>query len=124
MRLYRRGFETTELRAGQNVAELDWTEATDLAAQEKAVDDLLGVSPLKSTSPLKPVRGTGVHSPPALELGTKSSGHMKALLFAASEYEWLALQVSGPYSEEEEMHNRLLAKARRLHDLASGKVEK
>jgi hypothetical protein len=122
VRLYRRGFETTELRPGAGVPD-DWNEAADLAAQEKAVDDLLGVSPLKSTSPLKLVKGTGAHSPPALELGTKSPGHQQALLFAAGEYEWLAHQTSEHDVEEQAIRARLLNKARRLHELAKGKYD-
>ena len=122
VRLYRRGFETAELRPGQDGPD-DWTKATDLVAQEKAVDDLLGVSPLDSTSPLKPVRGTGSHSPPALELGTKSAGHRQALLIAAGEYEWLAHQLTEPDAEEQASRTRLLDKARRLQDLAKGKCD-
>jgi hypothetical protein len=122
VRLYRRGFETTELRPGQEEHDIVWKQTADLAAEEKAVDDLLGVSPLESTSPLKPVRAYGVHSPPALELGTKSSGHRIALLFAASEYEWLAHQASEFDAEELAIRTRVLDKASRLQDLAKGKV--
>jgi hypothetical protein len=122
VRLYRRGFETAELRPGQDLPD-DWNTAADLAAQEKAVDDLLGVSPLESTSPLKAIKGTGVHSPPALEFGTKSAGHKKALLFAAGEYEWLAQQLTEPNAEEQVRRTRLLDKARRLEDLAKGKCD-
>jgi hypothetical protein len=120
VRLYRRGFETVEMRPGQD-GPSDWTQASNLDSREKAVDDLLGVSPLKSTSPLKAVTGTGAHSPPALELGTKSAGQRTALLFAAGEYEWLAQQLSGPNEEEQAMRSRLLAKAKRLKALAQGK---
>ncbi len=122
MRLYRRGFETAELKPGQRVSDT-WTTATDLAAKEKAVDDLLGVSPLQSTSPLKPITGTGFRSPPALELGTKSSGHREALLFAAGEYEWVAHQAAELDAEEQAIRSRVLAKARRLHDLANGNCD-
>ena len=122
VRLYRRGFETAELRPAQKVSD-DWNKATELAAQEKAVDDLLGVSPLESTSPLKPLKGIGVRSPPALELGTKSAGHREALLFAAGEYEWLARQASERDAEELAVRRRLLDKARRLQELAKGKCE-
>ena len=122
VRLYRRGFETAELKPGQENPD-DWIRATSLTAQEKAVDDLLGVSPLESTSPLKAIKGTGVHSPPALELGTKSASHKKALLFAAGEYEWLAQQLTEPDAEERIIRTRLLDKARRLQDLAKGKCD-
>jgi hypothetical protein len=122
VRLYRRGFDTAELRPGKDGPD-DWTKVTDLAAQEKAVDDLLGVSPLETTSPLKPVRGTGSHSPPALELGTKSAGQRQALLFAANEYEWLAHELTNPDPEEQVIRTRLLEKARRLQDLAKGKCD-
>jgi hypothetical protein len=123
VRLYRRGYQAAELRPGEDGPD-DWTKATDLAAEEKAVDDLLGVSPLQSTSPLKPVKGIGVHSPPALELGTKSAGHRKALLFAASEYEWLAHQLSESDAEDRDIRSRLLDKAHRLQDLARGKWDR
>jgi hypothetical protein len=123
VRLYRRGYETTQLRPGENDPDRAWTPATDVAALEKAVDDLLGVSPLESTSPLKPVTGIGHRSPPALELGTLSSGHRQALLFAAGEYEWLAGQVSDPDADEQAIRARLRDKANRLKDLAKGKVQ-
>jgi hypothetical protein len=121
VRLYRRGYETVELRPDQKVPD-DWKEATDLEAQEKAIDALLGVSPLASTSPLKPLAGTGKRSAPALELGTISSGHHKALLFAAGEYEWLAQLITEPDAEEQAIRVRLVNKAKRLHELADGKV--
>jgi hypothetical protein len=122
VRLYRRGYETIELRPGQNEADLVWHPATEVAALETAVDNLLGVSPLLATSPLDPVKTTGHRSPPALELGTVSSGHREALLFAAGEYEWLAEQL-GPAGEHQAIHRRLVEKASRLKDLAAGKVE-
>jgi hypothetical protein len=123
VRLYRRGFETAEVRPGQKMSD-DWIKAVDLAAKEKAIDDLLGVSPLECTSPLQTVKGTGSHSPPALELGTKSTGHQKALLFAAGEFEWLASQLSDVDWAEEVIRHRLLDKARRLRNLARGKFDK
>jgi hypothetical protein len=122
VRLYRRGYQTVELRPSEELLD-DWTRAADLEAEEKAVDDLLGVSPLESTSPSKPVKGIGAHSPPALEFGTTSAGHRKTLLFAASEYEWLAHQLSDADAEDQAMRNRLLEKERRLKDLARGKFD-
>lgn len=122
VRLYRRGYATTELRPGQDAACISWNKVYDSAAYEKAVDDLLGVSPLDSTSPLMPLRGTGRRSPPALELGTRSSSHREALLFAAAEYEWLSHQASSLDAEDQALRNRLAEKVGRLKDLAQGKV--
>jgi hypothetical protein len=118
VRLYRRGYKTVEMRPGQSMPELEWTEVADLPDQEKAIDDLLGVSPLQSTSPVKPIKTSGFRSPPALELGTRSSGQREALLFAAGEYERLAASTD---PEERSIRARLLDKARCLKELAAGK---
>src|SRR5207245_10631050 len=81
VRLYRPGFETIELKAGQDPREMQWHDAPDLAAQEKAIDDLLGANPLETGKSLsKEVQRW-------LEPGSKSTAHRDALLYASREYE-------------------------------------
>ena len=111
VRLYRPGYETIELKPGQPASALHWHEAAGLAAQEKAVDELLGVSPLEridAKSSLQQRR---------LESGTKSAAHREALLFAAREYERLAGTMT-PDLEEPVTRARLIDKSNRLKALA------
>jgi hypothetical protein len=110
IRLYRPGFATIELRAGMPARELAWEEATDLETQEKAVDDLLGVSPLAI------VEAHTIALQRRLVPADKSGTHRHALLFAAGEYERLARDAEDSASEE-----RLLDKARRLRRMADAK---
>jgi hypothetical protein len=114
LRLYRAGFETIELKPGQPTSELQWQPATTLAAQEKAVDDLLGVSPLERVDPKASTQQR------RLESGTKSAAHRDALLFAAGEYERISRTVS-PDLQEPEARARLIDKANRLRAMAKGR---
>jgi hypothetical protein len=114
LRLYRPGFETIELKPGQPSSELQWQPATTLAAQEKAVDDLLGVSPLERINPKLATQQR------RLESGAKSAAHYSALLFAAREYERIARSVS-PELPEPEARARLTDKANRLKAIAKGR---
>jgi hypothetical protein len=107
VRLYRSGYETIELKPGQLPQDLRWVEAEDEAAREKAIDDLLGASPLE----LKAVSAVQQRR---LEPGTKSAAQREVLLFAARAYERLAADEAG----ETEARDRLLEKARRLKLLA------
>jgi hypothetical protein len=113
LRLYRAGFETIELKPGQPTSELQWQPATTLAAQEKAVDDLLGVSPLERVDPKVSTLQR------RLEPGMKSAAHHDALLFAAREYERIARAVS-PELQEPVARARLIDKANRLKLMAKG----
>jgi hypothetical protein len=115
VRLYRRGYETIELRPGQAPRELRWVEAVDVAAQEKAVDDLLGISPLESERPLSETQQR------RLEPGTTSPAHRDALTFAAREYERLAHAVAREGDDVHEAQPRLFRKARRVTQLAEGR---
>ena len=115
IRLYRPGFETIELKPGDAAHALQWVEATDLAAQEKAVDDLLGVSPLAMGAAPSEFQQRRV------EPGTKSPAHREALQFAAREYERLARSAAPEDVQAEEIAPRLFAKARSLKRLAEGK---
>ena len=115
VRLYRPGFESIELKAGQDPREMQWQAAPDLAAQEKAIDDLLGTNPLESGKALsKDLQRR-------LEPGTKSTAHRDALLFASREYERLARSVAAEELDGSEIRARLVEKARRLKSLADGK---
>jgi hypothetical protein len=115
VRLYRPGFETIELRPGQAPYDLRWAEAPDIAAQEKALDDLLGVSPLELDRPVSELQQR------RLENGTKSPAHRKALDFAAREYERLANAASRDGADAQDVVPRLFAKAQRLKKLADAR---
>ncbi len=115
IRLYRPGFETIELKPSDAARTLKWEEAAGLAAQEKAVDDLLGLSPLDMGGPPSEVQQR------RLEPGTKSVAHREALRFAAKEYERLARTESPDDADAQEIAPRLFAKARRVQALADGK---
>jgi hypothetical protein len=115
VRLYRPGYETVELKPGQAPDEVVWNEAADLAAQEQAIDDLLGVSLLATKE------SRSANQQRRLEPGTKSAAHRQALLFGVREYERLAQAVPDDDGDGREIQARLLAKARRLRTLADGK---
>jgi hypothetical protein len=114
LRFYRPGFETIVVKPGQAPGELEWKQATDLIAEVKAIDDLVGIAPLKSTS-----KATMRH---VLHPGRKSSAQREALLFAAGEYERLTKQVATRDALDEELRTRLREKAERLRTLADAKT--
>ena len=115
VRLYRAGYETIELKPGQDPRQMQWREAVGLAAQEKAVDALLGVSPLEMNKAL------GETLQRRLEPGTRSTAHRDALLFAAREYERLARTISADELRGDETRAALIDKSRRVKLLADGK---
>jgi hypothetical protein len=103
VRVYRPGFQTIEVQAWDKSHELQWTPATDLVAQELAIDDLLADPAIPLTkNPWKNQTGNGARqvrwweqkdqkSPPlGLQPGSVSPSQRSALVFAASEYERLA----------------------------------
>jgi hypothetical protein len=102
VRLYRPGYKLIEFKAGESVDAIVWKAAGDLAAQEKALDDLY-------------TYGTGVFW---LEAGSASESHRQALLFGVSEYDRLAAltQAQGPTCEVAAA--RLAGKAQMLKALA------
>ncbi len=110
VRLYRPGYETVELKAGESADAVQWREADDLAAQERAIDDLLGVSPLAK------VDAKSSEQQRRLVPGKTSAAHRNVLLFCAREYERLA---GGAVPDE--TADRLAEKAQRLRALADGK---
>lgn len=120
VRLYRPGWQTVEIGSWGLPGEVDWKEARDLAGRESAVDDLVStwahdaeghMGALHEESP------TDSKLFRRLAPGSTAPGHRQALLFAASEYDRLAVQVSA--AGDETMRTRLAEKARALHDLAA-----
>jgi hypothetical protein len=118
LRLYRPGFDTIEVQCSRVPREVHWTEAVDLSAQEKALDDVLGVSLFDAKVPLS----KAFWVTRKLEPGTTSDAQRDALLFCAGECERLARRATRD-SEDPDMRGRLLAKAARLKALAEGKYE-
>jgi hypothetical protein len=107
VRLYSRGFRLVELKAWESAETIRWQVAEDWSAREKAVDDLLR-RPAISGSELAsrrhdPERG----SSPSDLIRTKAT--VKALLFAAAEYEEIAAHAATPAEAA-----RLQGKARGL----------
>ena len=123
VRLYRPGFRTVEIQAGQKEGRADWEKTADAAAQEKAVDDLL--STWGTNDPGR--QWADDHNrdlPPtdwkvfaSLAPGSSSSGHRRTLLFAASEYERLAAGL-GDDEPAQRQRARLADKAKALRELA------
>lgn len=114
VRLYRPGFETIELKAGHDPREMQWHEALHLAAQERAIDNLLGANPLETSKSLSNELQR------RLEPGSKSTAHRDALLFASREYERIARAVSPDELDGSAFRARLMEKSRRLKSLADG----
>jgi hypothetical protein len=111
LRLYRPGFETIELTPQDQVEVVAWKQASDLAAEAKAVDDLLHTDSRR-------VFLSNEDKPPSVCIehilpGSASEGHRKALLFAASEYERLA----GLAKDEQQKH--LLERSAQVRALAT-----
>ena len=111
IRLYRPGFQTQEVQAWEKARQLLWSPASDLLAQEKAIDDLLAVP----ASPDGPVRGSWWEFKDqktlGLEPGTVSRIHREALLFASGEYQRLAGSPNAGSPANQAMRERLTAKA-------------
>jgi hypothetical protein len=115
IRLYKPGCQTLEVASWDSAKSLQWLPARDLAAQEKAIDDLLAdpaapYSP-ETTNTLGIGRVSGMQidwwqmkdqkSPQlGLQSGSASIEHRKALTFASTEYQRLA---NGPLAAGEQM---------------------
>ena len=127
VRLYRPGFETVEIKAGDKEGRAAWEKAADPEAQEMAVDDLLstwatdgqgrlwagvGNRDMPPTNDaLAPLLDKKVFS--SLAPGAASVGHRRTLLFAAAEYERLAAGLGDAHRV------RLADKAQWLRELAA-----
>jgi hypothetical protein len=120
VRVYRPAFRTIEIKAWDKTRELQWVAAPDLAAQERAIDDLLvdpalpvdhnmGSGPIRAKT-LEEAAQLGqltwwehkeLKSPPlGLQPGSVASSQRSALEFAASEYQRLA---NGPAASSQNM---------------------
>ena len=95
LRLYRPGYETIEIQPWDWPHELVWREAKDLAARERALDQLLatelpdGYVRPKASSLLNRSLVFGSFAP-----GSRSPEHRDFLLFAADAYDQLGAQAS------------------------------
>src|SRR5262249_1061302 len=131
VRLYRPGWETVEIQSWDLAPQMSWKEAADLAAQEKAVDDLLsdrerarepGVPGRAWTEEFRQAfsRETFFSLGPLyrfLAPGSASAEHRKVLLFAAAEYERL-VDSGTTGAADHAVRQRLADKGRWLRALA------
>jgi hypothetical protein len=124
VRLYRRGFRTVEIAAWEKDRPVEWQAVEGLEGEEKAVDNL--VSTWASDSDLQRWQSSdeGKEVPPrdarvfrGLAPGGESRGHRNALLFAAAEYDRLALHCDQECADAQQ-YARLKEKANALHKLA------
>jgi hypothetical protein len=105
IRFYKPGCQTMEVASWDKSKALQWLPASDLLAQEKAVDDLLA-DPAAQPVNFKAWPNTWWdlkdHKDPQLGLqpGAASVMQRQALLFAASEYQRLA---NGPLASSPQM---------------------
>jgi hypothetical protein len=122
VRLYRPGWDTVEIKPWEKTNSVIWKKAQDLTAQEKAVDDLISTwktdllcceSPCDENCPLLKDR----EAFRGLVPGSTSDSHRQALMFAASEYDRLALLVTDDDSPQGR-RKRLLEKSQWLRDIA------
>ncbi len=126
VRAYRPGYRTIEVPAWDKSRELMWLPAADLAAQEKAVDDLLAVPGGTAQSTWWDLREkkadksdlnfvthqltvTAIYG--GLQPGSASSMHRQALQFAASEYGRLANSPAANAPTMQPVRERLQQKA-------------
>jgi hypothetical protein len=93
LRLYRPGYELVEIRTWERANRVDWNPASDLNAQEQALDRL--------------------YTSNRLEKGSKSSPHRDALMFGVGEYNRLGVAADSP-----EQRARLANKSSKLLELA------
>jgi hypothetical protein len=110
VRLYRPGYRTQEVQQWGKARDLQWAPASDLLAQEKAVDDLLAVptaTPGGSWWELKDQKQPAL----GLQPGIDSNYHKQALLFASSEYQRLAAGPLAAQPANQTVRERLQQKA-------------
>lgn len=120
VRLYRRGYKLVELRAWERSSIVKFEPAPSLQDQEKAIDNLL--TPPSIEAP-RAEFGFGLSKSSLcrgqVKPGSTSLKHRDALLFAASEYECLALSAASDQDLCKEARARLLGKAHDLRDHAA-----
>jgi hypothetical protein len=118
VRVYRPGYRTIEVQAWDKSRELMWLPAADLAAQEKAIDDLLAVpgwskvwSEMTNQAMNSGGMGYTMYPPAPLQPGSVSSMHRQALQFAASEFGRLANSPAANAPTMQPVRERLQQKA-------------
>jgi hypothetical protein len=124
LRLYCRGYQLLQIRGWEVPGRISLDPATDLSAQEKAVDDLLSPPAIEAPrlefqygleNPIPP-EGWEVKN---LKPGSASAEHRSVLLFAASEYERLAMLVNPDETDRQPLKARFLYKAETLRKRAA-----
>jgi hypothetical protein len=122
VRLYRPGFRTIEVLPGQNVDQIQWEPATDLAAREKAIDDLISTERSdkdeRTAADLSRNPRLWPRAFRHLEPGSASEEHRRTLRFAAFEYQRLAEQEFTEGPQPDEVRTRIQAKAAWVQRLA------
>jgi hypothetical protein len=116
VRLYRPGFETVELRAGDE-AKVGWMPALDLAGKERAIDDLLAepaysyFAHARRRADREEAGGAAPEAdvPQSLPPGSRSAAHHAALVFAANEYERLILSAKPPEAVADRLRKKAAA---------------
>jgi hypothetical protein len=108
LRLYRPGFETVVLNGDEPAQPVVWKPAADLAAQEKAIDEIFGTVPIAPKSSHEPTRVRELYP------GSKSQAHHDALMFGVAEYQRLAALVNPKWPEQKGNQDRLRGKATQL----------
>jgi hypothetical protein len=103
VRLYQRGYETVELKSWDFATQVVWQKAETLAAQGKAIDDLVAGN---------------------LEACGIANGHRAALLFAADEYDRLAAAITGDDGRALGQRQIWQEKAERLRRQAAEKYDR
>ncbi len=114
VRFYRPGYETIEVKPGEEQKEFDWKPVADLAGQEAAVHCLIGSTgfPYHNHGYRTYSAGPGNHAPAQRE----------ALHFCADEYERIAFFVTDNDPDADATRTRLDEKAKSLRALADGKA--
>jgi len=122
VRMYRPGYQTKEIKAWDKARDPQWLKADNLAAQEKAIDDLLaGPSEYPNFNldgkTYSPVGGDwwalkDQKTPPfGLQPGAASKSQRDALLFASGEYQRLANSPLAMSPNVQTARERLVSKA-------------
>jgi hypothetical protein len=120
LRCYRPGYELAEVEPWQVQGDVAWKKVPDLREQEKAVDDLVAAPVAQSWRVSPSSKMEESWSVGCLAPGSASEWHKEALVFAADEYERLALFRRAMNEREEPNILRLEQKTRQLRDLARG----
>jgi hypothetical protein len=115
LHLYRPGYQLVEVSSADNLDVATWKEAPDLAMQEKAIDDLLSID---IAGPSGRFSQFLTRVPCKFGSGSTYPRHKLALLFAAAEYERLAIAHDAESPGHREQRAHLNDKAKWIRDWA------